>query len=187
MINLEDWIDNNRESLDTNDPGQGHFDRFGWKLAAQNRMVRRQRTMMSVIRIAAVFLFVCAVASWLIYQANNRSLKDSSMIAKTRELQETEQFYSRQLQAQYEVLKNLKFPDEKLKTSILKDVSQNDDSFGKLQADLKADPGNEMTIEAMINYYQTKLEVLNNIISNLKQVLNHSESFKYGGRHETFV
>lgn len=188
MKTLEEWMDQNREFLDSVEPGEGHFNRFMEKLAVQNRMLGRRKTVKALMRIAAIFLVICAAGAWIYFYTGQDRRQDRTMIAKAKEIQETEIFYAGQLQARYDVIRNLRFPDEAQKNKILRDLSQNDDTFSKLQEELKADPENEMTVEAMINYYQTRIDVLNNIINNLEQVLNNqSETYKYGGSHETFV
>lgn len=188
MKTIEEWIDQNREFLDSVEPDEGHHSRFMDKLSSQNRMLGRKRMMKAMMRIAAIFLVICAAGVWIYFYSGQNRLQDRTMLAKAKEIKETEIFYSGQLQARYDIIRNLRFPDETQKTKILRDLSQNDDTFNKLQEELKADPENEMTVEAMINYYQTRIDVLNNIINNLEQILNNqSETYKYGGSHETFV
>ena len=45
-----------------------------------------------------------------------------------------------------------------------------DNMYEELQKDLKANPNDERVINAMIEHYQRKVEVMNYILSQLKEV-----------------
>jgi hypothetical protein len=57
-----------------------------------------------------------------------------------------------------------------------------DSVYVQLQKDLKANPNDERIINAMIEHYQTKLEVMTVIVNQLKSIrnenLNSSENEK---------
>ena len=50
-----------------------------------------------------------------------------------------------------------------------------DSVYSQLQKDLKMNPGDERILQAMIEYYQTKLNALNTIINQLSQIQNHNK------------
>ena len=172
MKKFENMMDENREFFNTEEPSAGHFERFEQKLRVQNRKLIFLRTVYSVSKIAAIIVFVVLSAVAIKYKQSNNSEINLSRIEKSKEMNEAEQFYSRMLEQSYENIKQIKFPDEVQKTEVLKEVSQQDESYTKMKEDLQKDPYNEMAQQAMVNYYETRLESINQIVANLKLVLN---------------
>ena len=70
----------------------------------------------------------------------------------------------------FPILHRTETVDEKQKAELLKEMSEMDELFVNLQKELKANPDNPVLIDAMINHYQTKIEVLNQIITNLNSI-----------------
>ena len=174
MNKIENMMEQNREFLNTEEPREGHFERFGQKLRIRNRRREIFHTVYSVARIAAIVIIVVISAVWIKYNQSTVQDNNTAAQAKTTELKEAEQFYARLLELSYENIKKINFPDEAQKTKILKDVCQKDESYAKIKEDLQNDPSNEMVQQAMINYYETRLEVVNQIVANLKQALNNN-------------
>jgi len=60
---------------------------------------------------------------------------------------------------------------------VLRNEMQNMDSvYVQLQKDLKANPDDERIINAMIEHYQTKVEVLTFIVNQLKAIRNENQN-----------
>ena len=173
MNDIENTLEQYREFFDSGEPSEQHFEKFTQKLKIQNRRRNLIHTVYSVGRIAAIIIIVVISAVWFKY---NQTTKENSVanLAKTQEIKEAEQFYSRLLEISYENIKKINFPDEAQKTKVLDDISQKDESFTRIKEDLQTDPDNEMAQQAMINYYETRLEVVNHIVANLKQILNNN-------------
>ena len=58
------------------------------------------------------------------------------------------------------------------KQMLLKEMKSMDSVYVSLQKELKANPNDERIINAMIEHYQTKVEVLNYIVNQLKAIRN---------------
>lgn len=172
MKKFENLMNENLEFFNAEEPSAGHFERFEQKLLVQNRKLMFRRTLYSVAKIAAIIIVVVFSAVAIKFKQSNNSETNLSRIEKSREMNDAEQFYSRMLEQSYENIKQIKFPDEAQKTKVLKEVSQKDESYTKMKEDLQKDPYNEMAQQAMVNYYQTRLESVNQIVANLKLVLN---------------
>jgi len=52
---------------------------------------------------------------------------------------------------------------------LMKEMKSMDSTYVSLQKELKANPNDERIINAMIEHYQTKLEVMSYIVNQLKQ------------------
>lgn len=70
--------------------------------------------------------------------------------------------------------------DEEQKKELLKELSEMDELFVNLQKELKADPDNPVLIDALVNHYQIKINVMNQIITNLNNIkqLNEQQNEK---------
>jgi hypothetical protein len=174
MNHIENMNETSREFLNTEEPPEGHLDRFGQKLKIQNQRRRFIHRVYSAARIAAIIIIVVISAVLIKYNQSAGKANNIAKLTETRELRETEQFYSRLLEISYDRIRQINFPDETQKAKILEDIKQKDESYSKIEEELQSDPSNELAQQAIINYYQTRLEVVNNIVANLKQVLNNN-------------
>jgi hypothetical protein len=64
------------------------------------------------------------------------------------------------------------------KTMLMKEMKSMDSTYVSLQKELKANPNDERIINAMIEHYQTKLEVMTYIVSQLKTIRNDNHNKK---------
>jgi uncharacterized protein (DUF305 family) len=58
------------------------------------------------------------------------------------------------------------------KEMLVKEMKSMDSTYVSLQKELKANPNDERIINAMIEHYQTKLEVMTFIVNQLKTIRN---------------
>jgi hypothetical protein len=58
------------------------------------------------------------------------------------------------------------------KSMLMKEIKSMDSTYVSLQKELKANPNDERIINAMIEHYQTKLEVMTYIVNQLKTIRN---------------
>ena len=61
---------------------------------------------------------------------------------------------------------------------LVKEMKSMDSVYVSLQKELKANPNDERIINAMIEHYQTKLEVMTYIVSQLKTIRNDNQNKK---------
>ena len=59
---------------------------------------------------------------------------------------------------------------------MLKEQKEFDQMYQKLLEDLKANPDDERVINAMLEYYQSRMNVLTLVINKLKEVKQHKRS-----------
>lgn len=193
MDELKNFIEQNRSQFDDCEPMDGHFDRFMQKLEAEQRHTigpRRSRT--QILKIAAVAIISIVLGATVAKSFVNRSVKlietelanadpDAPMklIERTTnyvkakvepEYRETQNYYINLVDNRLDEIRATETVDEKQKAELLKEMSEMDELFVNLQKELKANPDNPVLIDAMINHYQTKIEVLNQIITNLNSI-----------------
>jgi len=64
------------------------------------------------------------------------------------------------------------------KEMLMKEMRTMDSTYISLQKELKANPNDERIINAMIEHYQTKVEVMSYIVNQLKAIRNENENSK---------
>lgn len=160
---LEELIRNNAEAFDSEEPSGDHFKKFLKKLDESHHNVRKERVIRMLTYVAsaaAVFLLVLSIVL-LRQQPLNNNLSQSL----PAEVTEIENYF------QYQIESNLRTLNSSLETCpVLRKNLQScfrelDKSFRIIQDDLKQNPGNELVLNALINHYQTKLEILEQITS----------------------
>lgn len=191
MDELKNFIEQNRSLFDDCEPMDGHFDRFMQKLVTdQRRTIGRSRS--QILKIAAVAVIALVLGAVVAGTGIHHSVKlieseianvDSDAPMKlvertTRfvkakvepEYSETQKYYIGLVDNRLDEIRKTETVDERQKAELLKEMSEMDELFVNLQKELKANPDNEVLIDAMINHYQTKIEVLNQIINNLNGI-----------------
>lgn len=161
--NLENFIRSNREDFDMASP-----DLRVWANIDRNLASRRPRRLplWRNLILAASVLFLLGIGTLIGLQINQntdayRSLSDVSL-----EHQELEQYYEKQLQEKTALLASYGNND----LSVDKDLQQLEGFLGELQQELQEAPkGNEeQIVNAMIENYQDRLEILERVLSRIK-------------------
>ncbi len=177
--NIEEIILNNLKELNDHEPMDGHFERFQAKLNKQNK--RKLITFSLVWKVAAAVVFVLmAVNQANIYfspekqnenlTANNSEFTLSSV---SPEYKEVEFYYTNAISVglnQWNTLKDDGFISEPEQGLMNFELSEFEVRFKTLQTDLAANPNDERVINAMLEYYQAKLEIINMIVTKLQEV-----------------
>ena len=169
---LERLIINNRHSFQDEEPLQGHFERFEAKLQKASKPAQTIR-FQPILKIAALVVFALMVVNQArIYLLPEK--KDSlSLGSISPEYREVEFYYTNAIQLgmnQWKELKNegmISMADDQM---MQKEQSEFDQMYQKLLVDLKANPTDERVINAMLEYYQTRMNVMSLIINKLKEV-----------------
>lgn len=188
---MKQFIEQNRNLFDTSEPMDGHFDRFLQKLEAdQRRTISHSRSqMLKIAAVAVVAVIIGAVVAGTgVHQsvkliesgmANAENSTPMELVERTTryvkakvepEYSETQKYYITLVDSRLDEIRTDNTVGEKQKAELLKAMSEMDELFVNLQKELKANPDNAVLIDAMINHYQTKIEVLNKIISNLNSI-----------------
>jgi hypothetical protein len=169
MKTLDDYIRKNPELFDTDEPEAGHIERFHSRLQRESR----RHTVSILFKIAAVILlaFVIGYTVMQEHRQLSRGLNKVFAGAESSELKEAEQFYMVQLDLYYTKLEKLPFRnDGEQKRQILNELSFMDKEVRNMKRDLRQNPGDERIENAIINYYQVKLELMDMVITRTQNV-----------------
>ena len=165
MKPVDDFIRDNRELFNADDPPEGHLDRFYEKLKASGDS-GKTRTLSMILKIAAV-LVIGLFLSALLYKGfslYHSVLEDDSCL--NTELCEAEDFYSKQAETYYHRIEKMPFTnDPQTRKEILKELREMDAQVAGMKEDLKQNPNDERIIHTIINYYQEKIDLMDMIIA----------------------
>jgi hypothetical protein len=184
MENLENKILRNRPEFDNSEPGDGHFDRFIQKLEQINQS--RKFSIPYYIKVAVVLLLV-SISSIVVYEVviHPRFERDKYTFGKlSPEYREVEDYFIRSINVKYNNLQNLDMEGKVQKEMILKELKEMDEIYQSLSKELENDPNNERLINAMIQHYQLKLEILNDLTNQLEIIKNNISKTNQNGNKD---
>jgi hypothetical protein len=163
------------------EPSAGHFQRFSERL---NKRERIGRLNLSFLRVAAVVVFFMLSANLLVYLKVHRTEVQLSSTQK-KEMKEAGYYYTSLINndiSEIEKMAKEGIGSEKEVLQVKKELSEMDSLFLNLKKDYESNPTDERILNAMIEYYQAKLDIVNTIKSDLENVkqqkVNYHENLK---------
>jgi hypothetical protein len=166
MKKLEDFIRKNREDLDDHDPSPEVWKGIRRNLGSHHPFIMRRLA-------AAAVIIVVATAAIFHYIKDNKvgamNKREAFMMKNNPQLKETELYYNNLVNSLYnEVTPMLAgFPD--IRKEFLSDMLQIDSICTDIKKDLKDNVSNQEVIEALINNYRIKIQILEEMLDELKQ------------------
>jgi hypothetical protein len=178
MSDIEKQIKEQRLLLDSERPREGHEDRFLQKLERlpKRSPVRRIR-FRHAIQVAASVAIILTSALLLV-----RKDKSGSKVAQQEipaAVMEADFYYTSQVDARYNEIRDFDFEDAEEKEVLLNELKDLESYHKQLMKDLEANPDDDRVVSALIRHYQLKLEVMDQIITQLNQVKSEiSENYE---------
>ena len=185
---IEELILNNLEGLNENEPLDGHFERFEAKLKVQHK--KRKITFNVVWKVAAAVIFVLLATNqaWIYFSPNQQGLflnsnnnNNVTLASVSTEYEEVEFYYTNAINVglnQWNSLNDDGYISEEEQEMMDTELNEFEDRFKTLQKDLAANPKDERVVNAMLEYYQTKLNVINMIVNKLKEVKQKNTNYE---------
>lgn len=172
MKHLDDFIHKNRDNFDSEEPSDQHFDKFEEKLKKYNKD-KNKNNIVYYLKIAAAITIPLFLSILIInfnnYQ-NTNEVKIESLGDLSHEFKEIEQYYKSDIDSKMKELKHLQcFANEHEKLQIMKDLQEVDKMNKQLLNNLRMNQNNERVINALITNYRTKSELLDIVITQLKE------------------
>jgi hypothetical protein len=177
MRTLEDIIRENKDFFEDAEPSNGHFERFERQLEKRFGVVTPKRSIVPyLLRAAVVTLLVTLSSLWtwdhFIRPGNSRM----TLGQVSPQYKEVENYYIHQVNLMENEIVNVDLKNNPAqKQMVRKEMRSMDSVYVSLQKELKANPNDERVINAMIEHYQTKLEVMTYIVNQLKAIRNDNQ------------
>jgi len=186
--NIEELVLNNLEGLNENEPMDGHFARFEAKLKVQHKT--RRITFNVVWKVAAAVIFVLLATNQVfIYFSpnqqnlffNSRNNSEVTLASVSTEYEEVEFYFTNAISVglnQWNTLNDDGFISAEEQQMMDSELAEFEERFITLQKDLAANPKDERVVNAMLEYYQTKLGVINMIVNKLEEVKQKNNNYE---------
>ena len=170
-MDIWDKIVSEQRSDFEEEPKDGHFDRFETKLS---QIKRREKGLQFTffLKAAAVLIIILISADLVVHLRKSEVQPKEAMVIKS-DLGEATFYYTRKINTGIRDLERLASEGIGSKKEIIQikhELSEMDSLFVNLQQEYKANPNDERIINAMIEYYQSKLDIVNTIKTDLENV-----------------
>jgi len=180
---LEEFVRQNREQFDLHEPDPSIWLKINPARAPLGAGHGREgtdrgtgRRTMRWLRIAAAVAMIFAGSTAGIYYLTGVGGETEQYGELYLEMQETQQYYIQRVAQRYSELRPFldanPVADEMLKA----DFQELDQVYDELKEDLKDNAANPDVIEAMILNYRVKLEILEDLLNQLKEKENQNEN-----------
>jgi hypothetical protein len=178
MKNIEEIIRENRNAFEHKEPIDGHLDRFSWKLEKRLHSNATKRSIVPYLLRAAVVTILVTLSSLWTWDHFIRPDKSTMALGDVSpQYKEVENYYVHQVNLMEGELQTVDFgTNPEQKELLQKELKSMDSTYIQLQKELKANPNDDRIINAMIEHYQTKVEVLSYILNQLKAIRNENHN-----------
>jgi hypothetical protein len=178
MKNIEDVIRDNKDFFEDMEPSKGHFERFNVKLENRFRAhVPKRSIVPHLLRAAVVTLLVTLSSLWTWDHFIRPSNYKMTLGQVSPQYKEVENYYIHQVNMMESEMVNVDLKNNPAQKAVLiNEMKSMDSVYVSLQKELKANPNDERIINAMIEHYQTKVEVMTYIVNQLKTVRNENQN-----------
>lgn len=171
MKDLDNIIQENRSEFDSFEPSDGHFERFEQKLKELNKK-EKTFTIGYILKAAVVAILVILSGLWVYDNFESRTNNGIALNEISPEYGEVEMYYTHLVNQKYSEINQCETLDSTQKGMLMYELGEMDSIYSNLKNDLKTNPNDERVINAMIQHYQLKVEVMNQILQQLQQAQN---------------
>jgi hypothetical protein len=168
---IEKLIIDNMDELNSEEPPAGHFERFSDRLHAKSKV--RTFNWQMVWKVAAVVVFVFLAVNQVRMWITPQQKETVSLAGISPEYAEVEFFYTSSIQSGIDTWNSLAATGVMSETEnelMQQEFKEFERRFEEIQKEFEANPYDERVINAMLEYYQAKLSVINMIVNKLQEV-----------------
>lgn len=171
MKDLDNIIQENRSEFDSFEPSDGHFERFEQKLKELNKK-EKTFTIGYILKAAVVTILVVLSGLWVYDNFESKTNNGIALSEISPEYGEVEMYYTHLVNQKYSEINQCETLNSTQKRMLVYELDEMDSIYSNLKNDLKTNPNDERVINAMIQHYQLKVEVMNQILQQLQQAQN---------------
>ena len=172
METIKEAFRNSKNFWDDQEPEEGHFERFSVKLELRRQARSVKRSIVPyLLRAAVVTLLVTLSSLWTWDHFIRPDSRRMTLGQVSPQYKEVENYYIHQVNLMQDEIVNTDIQNSpEQKEMLISELNSMDSVYVSLQKELKANPDDERIISAMIEHYQTKLEVMTIIVEQLKAI-----------------
>lgn len=171
MESLKKYIRKNRDSFDEREPLDGHFDRFRQKLELRKPARKVSLFMVAAAAAVAGIILTGTLGILFNYSSLKSYSKEFTQSSISPELKEVENYYIGQINSRYNQIKLLKKNSSpEVEQEVNKAIDDMDLGYYLLKKDLSKSPKQERIVSAMIQQYQIRVDMLDQILKTLQSL-----------------
>jgi hypothetical protein len=180
MKDLDKIIQENKLDFDSFEPNEGHFDRFEQKLVGFNNK-KKSFSFAYILKAAALAILVTLSGLWIYDNFDSSPQKGIALSELSPEYNEVEMYYTHLVNQKYDEINQCQSLDSTQKSVLVQELKEMDSMYENLKKDLTTNPTDKRVINAMIQHYQLKVEIMNQILNQLQhaQNINSQKSKNY--------
>lgn len=171
MKDLDKIIQENKLDFDSFEPNEGHFDRFEKKLIIYNNK-KKSFSFAYILKAAVIAMLVTLSGLWIYDNFDTTSNKGIALSEISPEYSEVEMYYTHLVDQKYGEINQSESFDRTQKIMLVEELNEMDSIYENLKKDLTTNPTDKRVINAMIQHYQLKVKVMNQILDQLHQAQN---------------
>ncbi len=169
MNRLEKYIIKNRGKFESEEPGEGHFERFHNRLQARERSSSRF-SWKNLLKVAAVILLLLGSTLLIYFGSNQNEVQFITLADIDPEYREAEIYYTSLINRKYNEIISFDFHGNTgEKELLLRELSEMDNTYRILEQELNAEAGNRKVVDAMLMHYQLKVDIMGMILDRLQE------------------
>jgi len=176
---IEELFKTLQGSFDTEEPAEGHQQRFLDKLSNANGVIRlapKKRNWWRPLSIAASIILLFAVGASLY---TNQPSMDEQLAKISPEASQTQFYFANLIEEQIKELENESTPETKiLVDDTMAQLTKLEINYKKLEQDLINGGNSKLILSAMITNFQTRIDLLQEVmdkIENIKTFKNYDD------------
>lgn len=183
MDKLEIFVRENKAAFDDKMPKDFVWEGIETRLKQQTepsgtlKVISLRSRVYQYTKIAAIGLLLLTVGGFLgSYWTTQKQAEQLSFGSINEEYQELETFYAEQVNSQMTQLKKYRIDE-----SLMNDIKELDASFSELKKELEInenDVNNEAIVNAMIENYESKIDILERVLNRLERKKQEEKSVK---------
>jgi septal ring factor EnvC (AmiA/AmiB activator) len=165
---IENLFEKLEDSFDVYETPKGHQKRFLNKLNTTNKkQVLSKLKWLKTVSIAAIFAIIFSAGSFLLTKEEAKT----GLASVSPKMEQTQSFFTATISEELEKLNN--FNDTKSKVLVqdaLKQLKNIETRYNQLKTDLIESGNNKRVIYAMINNFQNRIDLLEQVILKLEKI-----------------
>jgi len=173
---LEEFIKENREEFDLYEPDEKLWAGIESEIRpGKSRQIGWKGIMWRAAAVLIIFATSFTLQEYLHIRKDRLATGDENLYKEIPELKEAEIFYTGLLNEKISQIEPLISEHPELGESIDRDLSELDSIYGELQQDLRDNIANDEIVEAMIQNYILKIEILEDLLEYMDESPGNNE------------
>ena len=168
MDNIERYIKENRKKMDIHEPDESLWGRIEKDLPARQRSIPRY-----LWRAATILIIIGAGLAVTVMTLLPPARQDQSPMSIVRE---TEQYYNSLLQSLYTEAEPVLTANPEARTELTTGMNELDSICANIRKDLRDNVATEEVVEALINNYRLRIQLLEDMLRMIREEENENEN-----------